>query len=258
MFFNVNDVRLHAVMFGTGPRTIVAIGGWTGSWELWEEPLGMLSASGWRCIAFDHRGSGESPVDPELISVQKMTNDIVEVLDQLGVANCVLAGESSGGAIAQFAVDQHSDRFSGLVLVDPASGERAKRGPNAFATACREDYPATVRAFVDRCVPEPECDHVRRWARNILLRAEPEQAARLVEMWQDDDVPTIDKRRIMQPTLIIHGTEDVIIPIESSRALAQLIPDSQIVELDGCGHVPTMTRPREVYEAISSRFVVTN
>jgi pimeloyl-ACP methyl ester carboxylesterase len=173
MFLNVNGVRLHAVMFGTGPRTIVAIGGWTGSWEMWEEPLGMLSANGWRCIAFDHRGSGESPVDPELISVRNMTNDIVGVLDQLDVANCVLAGESSGGAIAQFAVDQYSGRFSGLVLVDAASTER-QDGPNAFATACREDYPAAVRRFVDRCVPEPECDHVRRWGRNILLRAEPE------------------------------------------------------------------------------------
>jgi 3-oxoadipate enol-lactonase len=216
----------------------------------------MLSASGWRCIAFDHRGSGESPVDPELISVQNMTNDIVGVLDQLDVANCVLAGESSGGAIAQFAVDHYSERFSGLVLVDAASTER-QDGPNAFATACREDYPAVVRPFVDRCVPEPECDHVRRWGRNILLRAEPEQAARLLEMWQDDDIPAIDKRGIMQPTLIIHGTEDVIVPIESSRALTELIPDSQLVELSGCGHVPTMTRPSEVHEAISRRFAVT-
>jgi len=169
----------------------------------------------------------------------------------------VLAGESSGGAIAQFAVAQYPDRFSGLILVDPGTGERAKRGPSAFAAACRKDYPATVTSFVDMCIPESESDHLRRWGRNILLRAEPEQAARLVEMWQDDDVPIIDIRGIMQPTLIIHGTDDVIIPIESSRALAGLIPNSELVELSGCGHVPTMTRPREVYEAISRRFAVT-
>lgn len=257
MFLNVNGVRLHTVMFGTGPRTIVAIGGWAGSWELWEDPLGMLSADGWRCIAFDHRGSGESPVDPELISVQSMIDDILGVLDQLDVANCVLAGESSGGAIAQFAVAQYPDRFSGLVLVDPVTGERAKRGPDAFAAACRKDYPATVKSFIDMCIPEPESDHLRRWGRNILLRAEPEQAARLVEMWQEDDVPVIDKRKIMQPTLIIHGIEDAIVPIESSRALTELIPNSELVEFSGCGHVPTMTRPIEVYETISNRFPLT-
>jgi pimeloyl-ACP methyl ester carboxylesterase len=86
------------------------------------------------------------------------------------------------------------------------------------------------------------------------LRAEPEQAARLIEIWQETDVPLIDKTKIMQPTLIIHGTEDVIVPIESSRALRELIPNSELVELSGCGHVPTMTRPREVYEAILKRF----
>lgn len=56
--------------------------------------------------------------------------------------------------------------------------------------------------------------------------------------------------RLIQLTLIIHGTEDVIVPIDSSRALKELIPNSELVELSGCGHVPTMTRPREVYEAI--------
>lgn len=257
MFLNVNGVRLHTVMFGAGPRTILAIGGWTGSWEMWEEPLGMLSADGWRCIAFDHRGSGESPVDPELISVQNMIGDIVGVLDQLNVEHCVLAGESSGGAIAQFAAAQYPERFSGLVLVDPATGERAKRGPNSFAEACRKDYPVTVTSFVDTCIPHRESDHLRRWGRNILLGAEPEQAARLVEMWQDDDIPIIDIRGIMQPTLIIHGTDDDIIPIESSRALAGLIPNCELVELSGSGHVPTMTRPIEVFQAISNRFPLT-
>jgi pimeloyl-ACP methyl ester carboxylesterase len=86
------------------------------------------------------------------------------------------------------------------------------------------------------------------------MRAEPEQAARLIEMWQDDDVPEFDVEQITQPTLIIHGTEDVIVSIESSRKLNELIPDSKLVELSGCGHVPTMTRPKEVYEEILKYF----
>lgn len=254
MFLNVNGVRLHAVSFGAGSRTILAVGGWTGSWEMWEETLGLLSTSGWRCIAFDHRGSGESPVEPKLITVQNMVDDIIGVMDQLSIETCVLAGESSGAAIAQLAAVQYPHRITGLIVVDSASTDRAERGPNAFAAACRNNYPAAVAAFVDRCVPEPDSDHIRRWGRNLLMRAESEQAARLIEMWQDDDVPLIDKRKIMQPTLIIHGTEDVIVPIQSSRELKELIPNSELVELSGCGHVPTMTRPREVYEAISKRF----
>ena len=254
MFLDLNGVRLHVVSFGAGTRTILAIGGWTGSWEMWEGPLSLLSADGWRCVAFDHRGSGESPVQPELITVQNMVDDIIGVLDQLAIETCVLAGESSGGAIAQLAAAQYPKRITGLILVDSASTEKAERRPNVFAAACRNNYSTAVAAFVDRCVPEPDSDHIRRWGRNLLLRAEPEQAARLIEMWQDDDVPLIDKRKIMQPTLIIHGTEDVIVPIESSRALKELIPNSELVELSGCGHVPTMTRPSEVYEAILNYF----
>ena len=86
------------------------------------------------------------------------------------------------------------------------------------------------------------------------MRAEPEQAARLIEMWQAEDVPVINIGNITQPTLIIHGSEDVIVSIESSRKLNKLIPGSKLVELNGCGHVPTMTRPREVYEAILKYF----
>lgn len=254
MFLEVNGVRLHVVEFGSGNRTILAIGGWTGSWEMWEESLSLLSTTGWRCIAFDHRGSGESPVQPELISVQNMVDDIIGVLDHLAIETCVLAGESSGGAIAQFAAAQFPNRITGLILVDSASTNRAELAPSAFAAACRNNYPAAVEAFVDRCVPESDSDHIRRWGRNLLMRAEPEQAARLIEMWQDDDVPEFNIGHITQPTLIIHGTEDAIVSIESSRKLNELIPGSKLVELSGCGHVPTMTRPKEVYEEILKYF----
>ena len=254
MFLNINGVRLHVVEFGSGDRTILAIGGWTGSWEMWEESLSLLSATGWRCIAFDHRGSGESPVHPELISVQNMVDDIIGVLDQLAIDTCVLAGESAGGAIVQFAAAQYPERIKGLILVDSASTDRAEVEPSAFASACRNNYPAAVAAFVDRCVPEADSEHIRRWGRNLLMRAEPEQAARLIEMWQEEDVPVINIGNITQPTLIIHGSEDVIVSVESSRELNKLIPGSELVELRECGHVPTMTRPREVYEAISNYF----
>jgi len=130
MFVNVNGVRLHAVVFGDGPRTLVATGGWTGSWEVWEEPIGLLTAAGWRCIAYDHRGSGESPVDPALITVDAMTDDVLGVLDALGIETCVLAGESQGGAIAQYACRPQSGpvQRAGSVRACPDRAQRGQRG----------------------------------------------------------------------------------------------------------------------------------
>ena len=253
MFLDVNGVRLHALMFGDGPRTLVAVGGWTGSWEVWEEPIAQLTARGWRCVAYDHRGAGESPVDPALISVEALVDDVIGVLDALHVERCILAGESQGGAIAQYAAVRSPARFDGLVLSAPARTGRNER-TGGFADACRTDYPAAVDQFVSACFPEPNSDHIRRWGRNILLRAEPEQAARIIEMWRDDAVPDVDPRQIDIPTLILHGTADMIVPIEVSRQLAELLPDAELLEFEGSGHVPTMTRPSDVVNAILRRF----
>jgi pimeloyl-ACP methyl ester carboxylesterase len=73
-------------------------------------------------------------------------------------------------------------------------------------------------------------------------------------MWRDEAVPDVDPRRINISTLIVHGTADVIVPIERSRQLARLLPDAEMVELDGSGHVPTITRPTDVVDAILRRF----
>jgi pimeloyl-ACP methyl ester carboxylesterase len=253
VFLDVNGVRLHTLVFGSGPRTMLAVGGWTGSWEVWEEPIAQLTAHGWRCVAYDHRGAGESPVDPDLISVEAMVADVAGVLDALGIDRCVLAAESQGGAIAQYAAARDPRRFEGLVLSGPAPTGR-KEGPNPFAAACRADYPAAVDGFVEACFPEPGSEHVKRWATNIILRAEPEQAARIIEMWSDDDVPDLDPRALDLPTLIVHGTADAVVPIEGSRELVQLLPDAELVEFEGTGHVPPMTRPDDVVEAILRRF----
>lgn len=253
MFLEVNGVRLHALVFGDGPRTLLAVGGWTGSWEVWEEPIAQLTAEGWRCIAYDHRGAGESPVDPALITVEAMIEDVVGVLNAVEADRCVLAGESQGGAIAQYAAARQPSRFDGLVLSAPAPTGR-REDSSAFSDLCRSDYSTAVAGFVERCFPEPGSDHVKRWARNVLLRAEAEQAARIIEMWSDDDVPDVDPRQIEIPTVILHGTADAIVPIEVSQRLAELLPDAELVELDGTGHVPTMTQPDEVVAAILHRF----
>ena len=254
MFLDIDGVRLHAVTFGAGSRTLVATGGWTGSWEVWEQPIEQLTAAGWRCIAYDHRGSGESPVDPARITVDALARDVIGVLDALGVERCVLAGESQGGAIAQYAAARHPERIDGLVLAAPAPTGRSTGKRGAFADACRADYPSAVAGFVDACFPEPDIPHIRRWATNVLLRADPEQAARMIDMWRDDDVPEVDPRGIEARTLVLHGTADVIVPIERSRALVELLPDAELVEFEGSGHVPTMTRSSEVVDAILRRF----
>jgi pimeloyl-ACP methyl ester carboxylesterase len=108
-----------------------------------------LTAEGWRWIVYDHRGAGESPVDPAEISVEAMIEVVFGVLDALGVERCVLAGESQGGAIAQYPAARQLPRFAGLVLSAPTSTGRREVGP-AFPDLCRSDYPAAAGVIAEQ------------------------------------------------------------------------------------------------------------
>ncbi len=93
MFTRIGDVDFNTVSFGAGPRTIMALGGWTGSWELWQQPFELLSSC-WRCVSYDRRGSGETVAPVGSITRDALIVDTFAVLDSLGVGRCVLAGES--------------------------------------------------------------------------------------------------------------------------------------------------------------------
>jgi pimeloyl-ACP methyl ester carboxylesterase len=110
------------------------------------------------------------------------------------------------------------------------------------------DYPQTVAAFVAACVPEPDSDHIRRWGRQILLRAEPEAAARIFAHYERD--VRVDLSQVSVPTLLIHGEDDAIVRLALGKEVAAAISNSELAVLAGTGHVPTLTRPAEVVQAI--------
>jgi pimeloyl-ACP methyl ester carboxylesterase len=251
MFIKVNNTLLNTVSFGKGPRTFLTHGGWVGNWEVWQQLFELMSES-WRCVGYDHRGAGESPVPPDTITPEALVDDLFAVMDALEVERCVLGGESAGGFIALMAALRQSDRFEGLVLIG-ATASLTVEAAKPLVDGCRRDYPTTVKAFVNACVPEPDSEHIRRWGRDILLRAEPEAAARMLESGYEREF-TLALTEIAVPTLVIHGSKDAIIPMDAGKHIADGIPDAELLILEGVGHVPTMTRPQEVVAAIERRF----
>ena len=162
MFIEHAGAQLYAVTFGSGPRTLLALGGWIGSWEVWAEPFVYLSQS-WRVAAYDHRGAGATVAPVESISVPALVDDVVAVMDALGIDQCVLAAESAGGAVALQAALAHPQRITGLALVSSLYHQPAPTGPNQFAQALRANYDATLDWFVAACVPEPDTDAIDRF-----------------------------------------------------------------------------------------------
>lgn len=245
MFVAADGYLLNTVEFGSGPLTFVAHGGWVGNWELWQEPFQLMQS---RCISYDYRGAGASTFPPDSITPDGLVDDLFAVLDHYEVESCVLAGESLGALTCLQAVLREPARFAGLVLVDgvPAA---SKQQMSPLVEGSRTDYPRTVAGFIDACVPEPDSEHIRRWGRQILLRAEPEAAARMFEAHYEQNT-AVDIRQIAVPTLVVHGGQDAIVPVALGEAVAEAIPQAELTVIPDAGHIPTLTRPQEVVDAI--------
>jgi pimeloyl-ACP methyl ester carboxylesterase len=253
MFISVGDAKIYVA--ASGARTappILALSGWIGSWEDWADTLSLLSEN-WRTISYDHRGSGATVASLESITFDRLVDDVFAVLDAYEIERCVLAAMSMGAMVAFGAALRQPQRFTGLVIVNGAYFYGGQEEKDPFLKGLREDYSSTLDRFADACVPEENCDHIRRWGRQILDRASQEAAIALYRMTRSVDLRD-DLSRITQPTLILQGDADTLVSIESSQRLANTLPNAKLAILRGAGHVPIMTRPEEVTQEITSFF----
>ena len=250
MFLDRPDARLRTLSFGQGAQTLLAVGGWIGSAEVWHDVFGQLP--NWRCVSYEHRGTGASShISP--ITVEAMVEDVFAVMDAQQIHRCVLAAESSGAAIALEALLRHPERFSGLVICD-GSWKRPLPGQyDDFIARLRKDFDGELQNFANACVPEIGREGVRRWGYQVLRRASLQSAIELLECRSALTVQD-HLSEIHVPALIIHGQEDVISPPANAEELARALPDAELHLMPGLGHVPILTAPDEVAQLIEWRF----
>jgi pimeloyl-ACP methyl ester carboxylesterase len=135
-------------------------------------------SSQWRTISNDHRGSGATVAPVESITFARLVDDVFEVLDAYKVERAVLAAESAGAIVALGAALKAPERISGLVIVDGFYFHSTPEAEDRFLAGLLSDYSRTIEGFVQACVPEEDCDHIKRWGRQIWI-APPEAAIAL-------------------------------------------------------------------------------
>ncbi len=249
MFIETQGTRLFALSSGAGNRTALALGGWIGSGEMWLPVLGRLNQT-WRTVTFDQRGSGTSHVPNNRdITREAWVDDVFAVMNAQGIERCLVMSDSSGCFPAVLAALKCPERFTGLVLVGGAPQMPLDRNRQLFALGLRFASRPTLRVFARRCLPEDETGHVRRWLWDICVRADPRNAIRLLKILDGFDLTDAAPTLVM-PTLILHGSNDLIQPLSDGRALASLIPGSDLIVMEGKGHVPMMSSPDEVASII--------
>jgi 3-oxoadipate enol-lactonase len=213
-----------------------------------------------RVITFDPRGVGESE-GVGSTTLTAMAGDVVAVLDAVDVAAAAVFGASMGGLVAQHLVVDHPARVADLILaatspggdagVDPRPedqaallGKGARTPEEAYRMACTVLYsPQFQRArpeFIEAQVRERALHPVRPRVFSAQFNA----------MWQpDDSFKRLASVRV--PTLILHGTDDVVIPFENARILARQIPGAQLRPFEGCGHLFFHERPAETARVVT-------
>ncbi len=253
MFITSDEARIFSVAFGSrNAPCLLGIGGWIGNWELWADPFSILSAA-WHTVAYDHRGSGATQCAIESITFERLVDDVFTVLDAYQIERCILAGESAGALTVLGAALKHPERIAGLVIVDGLIFSEPIGEDDAFLNGLSEHYPQTLDGFVEACIPEPDSEHLKRWGRQILDRVSPDAARALYRLSGSIDLRAAVPR-LTTPTLILHGERDAIVPLESAQWLARALPHAQLTIFAGAGHVPTVTRPRDVAQAINTFF----
>ncbi len=258
MFLDIDGNKVFALSFGNGSRTILAHSGWIGNFEDWIATLAPLSTT-WRTVVYDHRGAGETQVSIDMISPEALVDDVFRVMDALQIEKCVLAGFSRGTITVMRAVLKHPERFEGLILMN-GYGEVRMPGVPVPPTVAPSRWPgdtfaARLKWFADRCTPEPESEHIKRWAINILSRSSPEAADRLFTMQATDSIDWPNRlSELALPTLLIHGENDAFYKTSVMEYAQSLIPNSKLVVMEGSGHLPAMVRPLDVAKEINIFF----
>ncbi|MDP7067435.1 MAG: alpha/beta hydrolase [Acidimicrobiales bacterium] len=208
----------------------------------------------YRCIAWDERGFGETPVDGPF-SYWDSADDAVALLDHLGIGKAVFAGMSQGGFLSLRAALSHPDRVAGIVMIDSESGafnEEQIEGYGAMFSQWQMDGPLGELGETAAGMLIGESDLGEEWiakweARDRSTLQEPAETL----LFRDDITDRMGE--IQCPVLIIHGEEDQAIPMEAAEDLMSRLSDCRgLVRVPGAAHAPNMTHPDLVNEAIGS------
>ncbi len=213
-----------------------------------------LIGDGYRVVRFDHRDCGRSTRlgSSDAYLLDDLAADVVGLLDELGIATAHLVGRSMGGMIAQVMALDHPRRVRSLSLfgTTPGVGDERLPGPD-------EDFVEKMTFRLFEGPPRSAEDQVA-WIVQLAqlmngelypLDVESETELAAAEVATGWAVETghgvaafssksrLDRlAEVVAPTLVVHGSADVVLPIAHGRALAEGIPGAVYIEVDGLGH----------------------
>jgi pimeloyl-ACP methyl ester carboxylesterase/SAM-dependent methyltransferase len=202
-------------------------------------------------VAVDHRGHGLSSAPADGYQPHQLADDVVALLDGLGLRRVVLVGHSLGSVVARVLAARYPERVAGLVLL-AAVGLPVRAEVHELRDAVAALQPAIPESFIREfqagasspSVPEAFFERVIADAGRLPAAAWLEVLTGIVEL---PDVPLDD---ITAPTLLVWGDQDAWVAEADTAALAAGLPAATLVTLPGLGHAPHWEDPVRVAEVL--------
>ncbi|MTD28176.1 alpha/beta fold hydrolase [Erwinia sorbitola] len=249
-FTTQDGTQIYFKDWGTG-KPVLFSHGWPLDADMWDSQMNFLAERGYRAIAFDRRGFGRSDQPWEGYNYDTFASDINDLIQHLDLHEITLVGFSMGGGdVSRYIGRYGSDRVSALVLlgaVTPIFGKTDDHPEgvekvvfDGIRDGIRKDRAQFMSdfntPFYGINAGQTLSDGVLTQTLNIALLASLKGTIDCVTAFEETDFRG-DLAQVSVPTLVIHGSNDQIVPFEATGKLAAaMIPGSELKVYDNAPH----------------------
>ncbi|MFJ8661288.1 alpha/beta fold hydrolase [Streptomyces sp. NPDC093795] len=255
------STTVHAETFyedqGAGPALLL-VHGHPFDHTMWRPQIERFSRTH-RVITPDLRGYGATPLGarPHSTDLGVFAEDLVALLDDLGIDDCVLAGLSMGGQIAMELYRRHPGRIRGLVLADTfpaAETDEGKAARNAMADRLlREGMRGYADEVLDRMVA-PYNTHAAPHVHRMMCATDPVAAAAALRGRAERPDYRETLTTVPFPALVVVGRDDTYTPVADAEDMCALLPHATLAVVERAAHLPNLERPEE-FDAVLENYL---
>lgn len=251
-FTTRDGTQIYYKDWGSGPAVVFSHG-WPLNADSWESQMFFLAANGYRCIAHDRRGHGRSSQPWQGNDMDTYADDLAQLMDKLDLQQACLFGFSTGGGEVARYIGRHGSKRvarAGLISAVPPQMLKTGKNPGGLPISVFDGMRAasvTDRAQLYRDIASgPFYGYNRAGAKKSQgiidtfwlqgMQAGHKNAYDCIKAFSETDF-TEDLKKFDIPTLIIHGDDDQIVPIDAAgRAAAKLVKNASLIVYPGAPH----------------------
>jgi len=266
-FIEVDGAMVHYQEFGNGASpTLLLIHGYTSSTYVWRTVAPRLADAQFHVVAVDLLGFGYSDKPASFdYTIASQARMVERLMNLLGVGRATLVGSSYGGAVASTIALDYAERVERLVLISSVCNDEVKRNPllrlasipgvgeiltpfyldsKTFSKWRMKETFATAN---HNLITDERVESVTR---PLMAKDAHHSVLASARNWDANRIQN-DAHLINQPTLLIWGEFDQVIPMHNGQRLFNSILNSRLVILKDCGHIPQEEKPERFVELVT-------